>query len=217
VRSDAVTIDIAKEPPTWERCMCNVKTRHRHGEESLMVRTEGDQSLRHRRADEAQAVPFSMKPGDRPPDSTLPDQNGQPVRFADLLGKGPVVVFFYPKAGSPGCTREACAFRDVHDKLVEAGATVVGISGDSVEEIAAFARERRLQYTLLSDSAAEVRGLWKVPRDFVVMPGRVTYVLDRDGVVTKVIRSAVRMEKHVAEALREIVRLRRGGKVQSTK
>lgn len=153
-----------------------------------------------------------LQPGDRPPDFTLPDQNGQPVRFGDLIGKGPVVVFFYPKAGSPGCTKEACAFRDVYEKLVEAGATVIGISGDSVDEIAAFARDKRLQYTLLSDSAAEVRGLWKVPRDFVVLPGRVTYVLDREGVLTKVIRSAVRMEKHIAEALREIVRLRKAGK-----
>lgn len=159
-----------------------------------------------------------MKPGDHAPDFTLPNQNAEPVRFSDLLGNGPVVVFFYPKAGSPGCTKEACAFRDVHDKLVEAGATVVGISGDSVEEIAAFARERRLQYTLLSDSKGEVRGLWSVPRDFLLMPGRVTYVLDKDGVVTKVIRSVARMEKHVAESLREIVRLRRGGgRVENTK
>jgi peroxiredoxin Q/BCP len=149
-----------------------------------------------------------MHPGDQAPDFTLPDQHGNPVRFADLLGKGPVVVFFYPKAGSPGCTKEACAFRDIHDTLIEAGASVVGISGDSTHEIAAFAEKRRLRYTLLSDAKGEVRGLWRVPRDFGIFPGRVTYVLDATGVVTKLIRSAVRMDKHAAEALREVVRLR---------
>lgn len=150
-----------------------------------------------------------MKPGERAPDFSLPNQHGETVHFAELLGKGPVVVFFYPKAGTPGCTREACAFRDVYDKMVEAGAAVVGISGDSVEEIAAFGKERGLEYPLLSDVGGKVRGLWRVPRDFLVIPGRVTYVLNREGVVTKEIRSAVRMEKHVAESLREIVRLRR--------
>lgn len=153
-----------------------------------------------------------MNVGDRAPDFSLQDQNAQTVHLRDLLGKGPVVVFFYPKAGSPACTKEACAFRDVHDKLIQAGATVVGVSGDSVQSISEFARQRNLKYTLLSDANAEVRGSWRVPRDFILMPGRVTYVLDREGVVTKIIRGAVRVEKHVAEALREIVRLRRGEK-----
>lgn len=149
-----------------------------------------------------------MHIGDHAPDFTLPDQHANPVRFADVLGKGPVVVFFYPKAGSPGCTKEACAFRDIHDTLIEAGATVVGISGDSVEEIAAFAGKRRLRYTLLSDAKGEVRATWRVPRDLGILPGRVTYVLDAAGVVTKIIRSAVRMDKHATEALREVERLR---------
>lgn len=148
-----------------------------------------------------------MHVGERAPEFELLNHEGGVTRLRELLGRGPVVVFFYPKAGSPGCTKEACAFRDARQDLVDAGASVVGVSGDSVEELRRFAERRRLAFVLLSDAGGEVRRLWGVPRDFGVLPGRVTYVLDAGGVVRRVIRSAVRMEKHVRGALEEVRRL----------
>jgi peroxiredoxin Q/BCP len=158
-----------------------------------------------------------MHVGDHAPDFELPDHAGGVSRLRNLLGHGPVVVFFYPKADSPGCTKEACAFRDARQELVDAGATVVGVSSDSVEELRRFAERRRLPFPLLSDAAGAVRRLWGVPRDFLIVPGRVTYVLDAGGVVRRVIRSGVRMEKHVREALEEVRRLGVGKEGEGTR
>src|SRR4051794_8118428 len=100
---------------------------------------------------------MALDVGDRVPEFSLPDQTGGKVRFADLLGKGPVVLFFYPKDETPGCTREACGFRHAHDELRQAGATVYGVSGDSVESHASFAKHHKLQYGLLADVGDTVR------------------------------------------------------------
>ena len=129
-----------------------------------------------------------MRPGDVAPDFELPDQDGRRIRLAGVLGAGPVVVYFYPRAGTPGCTREACGFRDAQDAFAASGARVVGVSGDSVDALARFARDRKLGFTLLSDADGAVRARWGVPRDFGVLPGRVTYVLDAVGVVRRVRR-----------------------------
>ena len=94
-------------------------------------------------------MPVSV--GDRAPAFELPDQHGQPFRLADALGRGPVVVFFYPKDETPGCTREACAFRDEHEDFVTAGATVIGISSDDVASHARFAEKQGFPFALISD------------------------------------------------------------------
>lgn len=141
-----------------------------------------------------------MEPGDRPPDFELPDQHGNMVRLSSMLGAGPVVVYFYPKADTIGCTREACGFRDEHHRIQDAGGTVSGISSDPVWKLAAFARKKQLPFALLSDEDGAVRNAWGVPRDMILLPGRVTYVLDKSGIIQRVIRSAVRMDKHVREA-----------------
>ena len=100
--------------------------------------------------------------GDRAPDFTLPDAGGKSISLHDLEGKGPIVVFFYPKDDTPGCTVEACSFRDRFDAFVEAGAAVVGISSDPPDSHGRFAQKHGLPMTLLSDVDGKVRAAWGV-------------------------------------------------------
>jgi peroxiredoxin Q/BCP len=118
-----------------------------------------------------------------------------------LLARGPVVLFFYPKDDTPGCTVEACAFRDSHDEFAQAGASVVGISSDSVESHDRFASKFRLPMTLLSDEGEKVRALYGVKSNLGFIPGRATFVIDREGVVRHVLVSQLRFEAHSREAL----------------
>ncbi|WP_304453201.1 peroxiredoxin [Nocardiopsis sp. YSL2] len=143
--------------------------------------------------------------GDPAPDFTLPAQSGTPVRLHDRLGERVVVLYFYPKDDTPGCTAEACAFRDSHEVFAEAGAEVIGISSDSVDRHAAFADRHGLPFTLLSDKGGAVRKSYGVPSVLGLLPGRVTYVIDRQGVVRHVFNSMTVVDKHVTEAL-EVVR-----------
>ena len=145
--------------------------------------------------------------GHTAPDFTLPDQNGENVRLKDLLKQGPVVLYFYPRDHTPGCTLEACAFRDAHTQFREAGATVVGVSDDSVRVHQSFASQHSLPFTLLSDETGMVRELYGVPRPLGIIPGRVTYVIEQDGTVRHVFASHLRMQRHVTEALKTISEL----------
>jgi len=135
------------------------------------------------------------------PDFTLPSQSGEMVSLGDFLGKRPVILFFYPKDNTLGCTREACAFRDSFEELGKLDAEVIGISSDSVDSHSAFAEKHRLPFTLLSDQGGKVRRLYGVPNTFGFFPGRVTYVIDTEGVVRHVFSSQIGVEKHVEEAL----------------
>lgn len=147
--------------------------------------------------------------GKQAPALRLRDHRGEWVDLASYRGRQSVIAYFYPKAGTAGCTAEACAFRDEYEEFKESGAEVIGVSSDSVEELRAFAAGNRLPFVLLSDEAGEARKAWGVPRDVFVLPGRVTYVVDREGIVRHAFRSAVRMKKHVEEAkrvLRELAR-----------
>src|SRR5207248_6435629 len=112
--------------------------------------------------------------GDKAPDFTLPSQSGEQVRLYDRLGSSVVVLYFYPKDHTPGCTAEACAFRDSHEVFAEAGAEVIGVSSDSVARHTAFADRHRLPFTLLSDQGGKVRKTYGVPPVLGVLPGRVT-------------------------------------------
>src|SRR5438876_1799578 len=103
-----------------------------------------------------------VRVGDRAPDFTLPDQTGKPVQLRDLLGRGTVVLYFYPKDETPGCTLEARAFRDSYDRFTARGAEVVGISSDSVAAHRRFAARHGLPFLLLSDRGASVRELYGV-------------------------------------------------------
>jgi peroxiredoxin Q/BCP len=145
--------------------------------------------------------------GTTAPDFTLPDLTDQPFRLADQRGR-PVVLFFYPKDDSAVCTREACSFRDNYDAFREAGADVVGISGDSVESHQAFAHKHGLPYRLLTDAGGQVQDLYGVPRLFGVIPGRATFVVDAQGVIRHVFSSPLFPGRHVRGALEAVRRLK---------
>ena len=151
-----------------------------------------------------------MKPGDVVDDFELPDETGEPRTLTGLLAEGPVVLFFYPAAMTPGCTAEACHFRDVVTELAEAGARPVGISADPVGKQKEFADKHSLGYPLLSDPDGEVRARFGVKRSVALMPTkRQTFVIDTDRSVLAVVKSEVRMNTHADKAL-EALRARRG-------
>jgi len=142
-----------------------------------------------------------MNVGDRAPEFTLSDQDGKPVSLVDFRGRQTVVVFFYPKDESPVCTIEACGFRDMTPSFTEVGAAVLGISSDNAEKHRAFADQYKLSFPLLADTDGAVRRAFGVPSTLWLFPGRVTYVIDRDGIVRMVYDSPIRAQKHVECAL----------------
>lgn len=139
--------------------------------------------------------------GDSAPDFTLPNAAGEPVRLYNLLEAQPVVLYFYPKDDTPGCTAEACAFRDQYEQFTDAGAAVVGISSDSPASHQAFAQKHKLPFVLLSDESKEVRTRYGVPATMGFLPGRVTYVIDRQGKVRMAFDSQFKARQHVSRAL----------------
>jgi peroxiredoxin Q/BCP len=139
--------------------------------------------------------------GDRAPDFTLADAEGKPVSLADFRGKRAVVLYFYPKDDTPGCTKEACSFRDSYEEFTQAGAEVIGVSSDSGSSHQGFAKKHRLPFTLLSDPGGAVRKKYGVPATLGLLPGRVTFVIDREGVVRHVFNSQLAATRHVSEAL----------------
>ncbi len=120
-----------------------------------------------------------------------------------------MVLYFYPADETTGCTREACRFRDDYERFVDAGAEVVGVSGDSLKSHRSFADHHRLPFALLSDSDGELRRMYGVKRTLGLVPGRVTFVIDREGVVRHVFESQLRATQHVDEALTVVRRLDR--------
>jgi thioredoxin-dependent peroxiredoxin len=150
-----------------------------------------------------------MRPGDLVPDFELPDQTGQPRRLSDLLADGPLVLFFYPAAMTPGCTKEACHFRDLAAEFAAVGAQRVGISADAVEKQREFAGKHGFDYPLLSDPDGRVAGRFGVQRGGVgrrlgLPVKRWTFVIGTDRRVRKVISSELNMDRHADEALAEL-------------
>ena len=141
-----------------------------------------------------------VKVGERAPDFTLPDADGKDVRLADFAGR-PVVLYFYPKDDTPGCTKEACTFRDQYQDFQDAGAAVLGVSSDSSESHRKFAARHRLPFPLLADRGGKVRKRYGVPATLGLMPGRVTFVIDAGGVVRHAFNSQLDATRHVEEAL----------------
>lgn len=149
----------------------------------------------------------TLSVGEVAPDFTLQSQKGEAVRLSDFRGKKTVVLFFYPKDDTPGCTAESCSFRDRYDTFVEAGAEVIGVSGDSVESHESFAKKHRLPMTLLSDPGGEIAARYGVKPLLGILPGRVTFVIDRDGIIRHVFSSQLRATRHVDEALTVVKQL----------
>ncbi|KXZ53853.1 hypothetical protein GPECTOR_6g771 [Gonium pectorale] len=133
----------------------------------------------------------------------LKSSSGGAVTLSSFKGKQPVVLFFYPKAATPGCTKEACRFRDEYERFTKAGAVVFGISSDSPEENAAFAKANNLQYPLLSDQNALMRKAFGIKGDLLgLLPGRQTYVIDVNGNCVMSFNDQFNVEQHVDEALK---------------
>lgn len=142
-----------------------------------------------------------VKVGDKAPDFTLKSGSGQTVSLSDFKGKKSVVVFFYPKDETSVCTKEACAFRDQFQVFKDLGAEVIGVSSDSEASHKGFAEHHKLPYTLLSDEGGKLRKTYGVPSTMGIIPGRVTYVIDKDGIVKHIFNSQTEGEKHVTEAI----------------
>ncbi len=145
--------------------------------------------------------PAAVGSGDAAPEFDLPDAAGTRVRLSDFRGKKSVVLYFYPKDDTPGCTKEACAFRDQYEAFKDAGAEVIGVSSDSEASHQKFATKHRLPFTLVADETGAVRKRYGVPATLGLLPGRVTFVIDRDGIVRHVFNSQLQATKHVDEAL----------------
>jgi peroxiredoxin Q/BCP len=145
--------------------------------------------------------------GDRIPSFELPSHRGGRVRSDDLLGKGPLVIYFYPRDHTPGCTVEACAFRDHYAEFKEAGAEVVGISSDSPDTHVGFASKHSLPFILLSDPDNTVRRQFGVSRHAGLIAGRETFIVDNEGVVVHHFRSLLNAIGHVEEARRIVDKL----------
>ncbi|MET9220675.1 peroxiredoxin [Streptomyces sp. NPDC088197] len=144
--------------------------------------------------------------GAKAPDFTLPDQTGKPVTLSDVLGEKVVVLYFYPKDNTSGCTTEACSFRDSYESFTDAGAEVIGVSSDSVETHEKFAGRHELPFILLADTDKAVRKQYGAT-SLGVVPGRVTFVIDREGVVRHAFSSMMNIGGHIGDALKVVKEL----------
>lgn len=149
--------------------------------------------------------------GSPAPDFCLADENGDSHRLSELLQHGPVVVYFYPKDDTPGCTAEACKFRDDYEDFTAAGARVLGVSTDGASSHRAFKEKHRLPFTLLSDPDGGVARSFGVKKLLGLLPGRATFVIDRKGIVRHSFSSQIDMNAHVERALTVLRQLPTGG------
>jgi len=147
--------------------------------------------------------------GSTVPFFSLKDQFGNMFNLASVVGKKNLVIYFYPKDDSTGCTREACSFRDQFDVFSNHETMIIGISAQSVKSHMLFAQKHKLNFTLLSDEGNKVRKLFGVPTNLMgLLPGRVTYIIDRQGKVVFMFNTQINAEKHVEEALKIIKELK---------
>ena len=149
----------------------------------------------------------SIGVGATAPDFTKTTQNGDTISLSQFRGEKAVVLYFYPKDETAGCTAQACSFRDNFEDFVEAGAVVIGVSQDSDGSHGRFAEHHRLPFLLVSDRDQALQNAYGVQRAMGLFPGRVTYVIDRDGKVQHVFNSLINVKKHVREALEVVKRL----------
>jgi peroxiredoxin Q/BCP len=151
----------------------------------------------------------AVRVGDNAPDFTLPSQMGDNVTLSEYFGKKNIVLYFYPKDETRGCTREACEFRDRYEVFTSLGSEVLGVSSDTLESHKSFATHHGLPFLLLSDEDGKVRKLYGVPSTMGIIPGRVTYIIDKKGVVRHVFSSQFQPEQHIEEALKILKELQK--------
>jgi peroxiredoxin Q/BCP len=142
-----------------------------------------------------------LKVGDRAPDFSATTHDGRTICLSDYLGKQGLVLFFYPKDGMPICTKEACAFRDSYEQFIDAGTDVIGVSGDSDESHLAFTQQHKLPFQLISDTDGSLRKAFGVPKTMGLFPGRVTYVIDKEGITQQIYSAQFASDEHVQQAL----------------
>jgi len=145
--------------------------------------------------------------GSEIPEFTLPDQDGKEFNVKDFIGKKNLVIFFYPKDDTPGCTKEACYFRDQYEIFNEADAIIIGISSQSVVSHKKFAEKYKLSFKLLSDENSIIRKKFGA-FSLGIIPGRVTYIVDKKGIVNYIFNSQTEATKHVDEALRILKKMK---------
>jgi len=153
------------------------------------------------RGNRGQVAKSSISLGDAAPDFTLPDQEHQLFHLADHIGQSEIVLYFYPRDFTQGCTKEACAFRDQYESFADRGAKVIGVSGDTVASHNYFASRYKLPFTLLADIDGAVRNLYGVHKVLGLLAGRVTFVIDRGGIVRHMFNSQANIDGHITKAL----------------
>ena len=145
-----------------------------------------------------------LKKGDKAPSFTLTDQHGNLFNINDVLGKKSLVIYFYPRNETKVCTAQACSFRDAYQDFLDLGCEVIGISSDDVKSHVSFAKHHSLPFVLLSDGDKEVRKLFGVSNDMLVIPGRTTYVINKEGVIIHVFSDQLSAGKHIKESLQAL-------------
>ena len=150
---------------------------------------------------------MSLIVGDSVPDFSLLDQSGEIRSSKQLKGK-PLVLFFYPKDDTPGCTAEVCGFRDKYELFRVFGAEVWGVSGDNQQSHLKFAEKNKLPFPLLCDEANDLRRVFGVPKVLGLLDGRVTYIIDSKKVIRYVFNDLFNGSAHVSEALRAFDEMR---------
>jgi peroxiredoxin Q/BCP len=148
---------------------------------------------------------MGLKVGDKIPNFTAKDTNGNDFDSQDVIGTKPLVIYFYPKDNTPGCTAQACSFRDQYEDFKDLGAEVIGISSDSVASHQKFTQQFQLPFILLSDQDKKIRKLFGVSSGlFGILPGRVTYVADKTGTIIMIFDSSMMATRHIPKALEAI-------------
>ncbi len=153
---------------------------------------------------------IKAKIGDKAPDFTLPSQTGENITLSHFFGKKHIVLYFYPKDETRGCTTQACSFRDNYEIFKDLGAEVIGVSSDNIESHQAFANKHHLPFVLLSDKDQKVRKLYGVSSTLGLIPGRVTYIIDKEGIIRYIFSSQFRPRKHINEAIDLLNKLEKG-------
>jgi peroxiredoxin Q/BCP len=144
---------------------------------------------------------MALEIGDKIPNFVAKDSNGNDFESASIIGKKIIVFYFYPKDNTPGCTAQACSFRDQYEDFKDLGAEVIGISSDSTQSHEKFAEKYKLPFLLLSDSDKKLRSLFGVKTNFFgLLPGRVTYVADKNGII-KLVFDSMNASSHIPKAL----------------
>ncbi|KAN0003671.1 hypothetical protein ACTFIZ_009811 [Dictyostelium cf. discoideum] len=148
-----------------------------------------------------------LKVGDQAPDFTASDKDGKSYSLKDFADKV-LVLYFYPKDSTPGCTKEACSFRDNYEQFTEAGAVVVGVSSDDAESHSKFSAKYRLPFTLLTDNKGEMAKNYGVKKELLLIPGRSTFIIDKNQKIALIHSSLLNAESHITESLKVIEQLK---------